>query len=223
MKEFISKVVYDKFHRPFFKVNFVDDDGYTITKTVDLQNYLRLLGSSYEEKKTYLKIPKLPEGVVDCRITDEDDTFKVILEAPSMERQFIYSPTKEILSVPYPRTLFFLGIKGGRVHYSYAFCVKKDAKIAKDTPLYLYPYGHVSREGSICMGNTIPKIDNIEDSTKFVENFFMSENLGHYYTEDFSTQKCSLRILLTKAMKKKKYPDSWLTPNGKTFGDIHLF
>ena len=125
--------------------------------------------------------------------------------------------------IPFPALLFDLYFKKGHAYDQnvYAVVPNKDGSLSDDSLLYRYPYGNVSKSGDICMGNISVKCSDISEADKFCEEFFLGIDEGHYYTPgEMVSKNWTLGKLYNEVLKKKSFPNSWLVPNGRTYGDI---
>ena len=209
-----STLLFDNFHQPFFNVCCSFRDGSQIQKTIKFSDYQRLIKSGIEEvKELYREVPSLPKYYYKGGITTENDTFWVSFFIPKSNHQMGFAATNEFLYVPYPNLFFLLEVKKGTVIKKCVYAVADD--IPNDNSLlFLYPYGNVSAEGSICMGNCITKLENLSMSNTFVDAFFLGKDAGHYYQRGkWAKPDVPLRDLISLAEKKGVFPTEWLMPS----------
>lgn len=209
-----TSLLFDNFKQPFFNVLVELEDHQQIQKTLNFEDYKDLIGISVREKKeAYLEIPNTPSCFYRGGITGEKDTYWVSFFVPKAVRQLVYSPTEEFFLLPYPNLFFLIEVKKGRATRKLCFSVKDDVP-TDSSLLYLYPYGNVDNNGSICMGNCQTKLDDFKMSYNFVETFFLGRDAGHYYRPGvWAKPKVSLRELISLVNKKEEFPKEWLMPS----------
>ncbi len=198
-----------------FSVKMEKDDGQLILKELELSSFLKLLDSSVVREETYLHIKKdfIPHGYIDGHFVS-DRTYTCVWEVKGKKRQLIYDPRTADGSVkhhvlPFPDLVFGLSVLNG-VRQSFYCYAKKEG----GSKLCHYPFGNVSSNGSVCMGNISSKgITPL--STE--EDFFLGVTNNDYYA---GMEKCGMNWSQTRLFEelagKDKYPDNWLVETNVT-------
>lgn len=140
---------------------------------------------------------------------------------------------REYKQVGFPRMIFNYTVTGNSVRLSKILAVKNDGKlITHDTPLYQFPYPHVSTDGSVCMGgNAFPKIKDYRQLATFHMLF-----IGSPFSGDYGA-KTMLNLPISEVFpqaENKPFNDDWLMPHFKraigsdkkiqfTFGEFMKF
>ena len=209
----------------YVKVSIYYSTGEVDCKTMGFKEYsMWLLGAKEEQVPfVHLDMESLPKYYYDGMISSEKDTFKVMLLVPAGKHQLVSENYDFAETIPYPALLFKLSVnKGVCVHKDcYAVIPEKDGKLKDDSRLYRYPYGNVSSDGGICMGNISVKLADISESDKFCEEFFLGIDEGHYYEPgEMVSKDWNLGKLYNEVLKKDSFPKTWLVPNGMTYKDV---
>lgn len=197
-----TETVENALGQTLFRVTMRDADAEVVSKVLSLENYLSLLGSSMklEEAEDTVRIPKgkLPEGYIDGVFARSG--FTVVWREKAKARLLIHSTGH--YQIPYPDLIFVLGVKGGVIRRKYCYA-------AVGEKLYRYPFGNVSRDGAICMGNI--RVDVRGRISAFSEEFFLGETNGDYYRPGESIRpKWSQEKLLEHLAKRDYFPEKWL-------------
>lgn len=208
-----TNLVFDNLRQPYFKVTVGFADGQQLQKTLSFTDYKELIGIAVrEEKEPYFSIPDLPQYYYRGGITAKEDTFWVSFFLPKGVRQLGYSPTNEFFRITYPGLFFVISVNKGVVVQKHCYAVA-DGTITENSLLYKYPFGNVSQDGSICMGNCSTKIRDFKSSHEFVQSFLLGKDAGHYYSPgEMAKPKVPLRDLFHLVMEKKDFPEEWLMP-----------
>ncbi len=222
-KSFVSKARLDDFNNIIFDCIFETTKGEVITKSLSYDDYKLVVLESGKEKTAYVPVRKLPEGYISGALSTDEKTWKGLFFVPGAKRQFVSDNFNMIAQIPYPSLVFAVSYSEGRPWMKEVYAVKAKSidEIGEDTKLYRYPYGNVSREGSICMGNiSVPDL-KITEIGQFISAFFEGVDEGHYYTPGVMVKpKYSLGTLVSKAVQKDVFPENWLVGNGGTIGAL---
>lgn len=198
-----------------FKVQLNQSDGQIVVKTLDYDTYLSILMKS-TKKKPYIHLGELPAGYKEAAYMDQD-TYKVFLCAPAQKRLMVYRGGH--YWIPFPGCLFFLEVNRGAVCtkcvYSYV-----DEVVGDDTKLYRYPFGNVSENGNICMGNISIKKMKLSESGEFMELFFTGETSDDYYDKRNIKPDYSLTQMIQKLEKMEEFPKGWLVEEDRTYATL---
>lgn len=205
------------------KIKIILSNGECETKTITFDDYCQWLLGAKEERRSYVHVnEERPQYFFDGCLSNETGCFRVQLFVPKEKHQMVSKNFDFAESITYPALLFDLTFEKSKPTRKCVYALKvKDAKdIKPDTPLYRYPYGNVSSDGSICMGNIAVKCE-FSESSKFVEEFFLGIDEGHYYQPKVMISKAwNLGRLYNEALKKGDFLNSWLVSNGKTYKNI---
>lgn len=207
-----SELVFDELGNGMMRVVF-NDCGKEQTKLLTMDTYLSILGdATFSNIKNYVRIGSLPEGFLDGSISSEDPaTFDVVLIKPAQKRPMIYGNRHWF--IPFPKLVFYLSVSMGRVTTKLCFALRNET-VDENTPIYLYPFGNVSFDGSICMGNVITKdLNQISMVEEFIADFFMSETNNDYYDNKNQTG-LSQAELLYRLKELELFPNEWLQKAG---------
>lgn len=200
----------DRRGKVMFKVQFEYDDGKVSIKTLDYDSFMALMTKSAVEE-SYIPIGDIPSGYVDATFA-RYDTFRLILKAPAQKRLMIYSEGH--FWIPFPGCLFSINVYHGNLKeislYSYT-----DTEITYSTKLYRYPFGNVSADGRVCMGNIYLKDLSFNSADKVVDAFFSGKTNNDYYGDQNIKPKYSLSQLIHKLEKKETFPKRWLVKQGE--------
>lgn len=113
--------------------------------------------------------------------------------------------------VGFPRMIFKYSLDKNKVKLSKIFAVKDDGRpITHDTPLYNFPFSHVSSSGGVCMGgNIFPDIQRMQQ----LETYHMLF-IGSPFSNDYGAKTLSNYPLgqLFDHLVKKQFNDEWLLP-----------
>ncbi|MBQ7067171.1 MAG: hypothetical protein IJN92_10170 [Lachnospiraceae bacterium] len=191
----------------------------TISKTLTFKEFVKWLSGSLREKKeiAYCPVGRIPAGYVDALISSEG-AFYIAVRTPMAKRQVIYMGHPMFCA--YPPLIFMLHINADGTLTKASCFALKETEVKEDTLLWQYPYGHVSKEGSICMGS-VPKnnLHGLASAEKVIENFFLGEDQGHSYRNDFTLLKVSLGELFSITEKAETFPLQYLAGGNTTFKD----
>lgn len=215
-----TRLIYDSFHRALFDTTTIFDDGSVVKKKLSFEDFKKALGiATVKQKLEYAPIPVLPKYFYKGGVTPKADSFWVALFVPAGLHQYCIQQTNEFMQLPYPALLFVLRVENGSASTRLCFAVKDDI-LTERSVLYQYPYGHVARGGSICMGSCNANMPSISQADAFVDAFLSGKDAGHYYTQGvFAKPKVSLRKLVGMVKEKGEFPKEWLMPtkdvNGK--------
>lgn len=120
-------------------------------------------------------------------------------------------------AIPFPRLIFKMGFRkkddGYILHETYIVAVKERGRLAKDTPLFRYPYSHVDWNTRMCIGiNQFPTIKTLDEAYKMPRYVLTIPNLDHYYDRGTNLSGMVLRELLENLDGKESFPEEWLSP-----------
>lgn len=122
-----------------------------------------------------------------------------------------------ISQVGFPRMIFNYSIDRKKVTLQTIVAIKDNGPINKDTPLYHFPFSHVSSEGHVCMGgNVFPTIEEIQQVGTFHHLFLASP-----FTTDYGAKTVTGKTVnqLFDVLKNKDFNDEWLLPITHTVFD----
>lgn len=193
----------------------LQDDISVQTKTISMEDYIRILNNSRALDKSYTRIGKLPQGYVDGFVANGDRiTGKLLLHLQKGIHRCTLIDEKNTSSVGFPHLLFVFEVQDGVLRASRVYAVKDDQKhITNTTPVYLYPYGNVSTStGGICWGgNIIPNIDDFRYLNTLMALFVTSPTNTHLYQQDKTSLYLSLSELLLH-FQDKEFNEDVLIP-----------
>lgn len=206
-----ASTVIDRTGNVLFRVTLTEDDGSVLTKTLAPEDYLRLIQNNCTVKTEYIHLGKLPKGYVDGAVA-ADDTFKVLLKVPASKRLLVH--TSGHYEIPFPDLIFYFEVNKGTLKEKYVYALK--GKI-----LYHYPFGNVSTNGSICMGNISCKELSLATADEAIDSFFSGvTNNDYYYPKEKVTVSYSQQVLLDKLSRLEEFPARWLKKSGTTLESL---
>jgi len=208
----VTKIT-DKTGRSFMRTTMVGDDGIEVIKILTIPQLVKILGSALEEQVSLVKVKKdfFPKKAIETYFADYSN-YTCIWEVPGKIRTFVFSNGRHY-HIPYPKLCFKLVVRQGRIISKSCFSLKGASKT-----LYYYPFGNVSANGEICMGNIGLELEKVEN---FSEEFFMGVTNNDYYSSiKRIVPEYSQEQLLEKLSKLDKFPEKWLVPTDMTLDDI---
>ena len=202
-----SRTICDETGHTLFVVKYTTPRGEVLQKTLSPEDYIKLIGGSLREECRYWRVRQdfLPEGFIDGAIGDESN-YIIAFKVPGEVRFFAH--TSGNYNIPYPDLIFVLQMKKGSIWKKLCFGLGKDG----DT-LYHYPFGNVSADGGICMGNI--ELDEIRSGgpATFAELFFLGKTNNDYVSHGCPVKgNLSQEMFLKKLDGKKKFPERLLVP-----------
>ena len=198
-----------------FKVQLQQDNGNVEVKTLDYETYLSILTKSVR-KDAYIHIGELPTGYQEAAYAGPE-TYKVFLSAAAQKRLMVYQGGH--YWIPFPGCLFYLEVKKGAVCEKKIYCYTDEA-LRDESRLFRYPFGNVSVNGSICMGNIGTKRLSFGEAGDFMELFFSGETNNDHYGKDHILPEYSLSKLIQMLEKKRAFPKRWLVETGQTYASV---
>ena len=189
-------------------------DGSQERGQVFVEEFLKCLQAGIEnrsvDKREYLRLGRLPCGYVDAVITDDPETFKVVLKFPPGMRRYNYFGTREYV-IPQPEMLAFVTVEAGKLREMRVF------SLAGDDKLYHFPTANVYDTGKVCMGITErPKMTSIKDAENAVSYFYGTEFNNDLYRPGVTVpdlpEFCNQEGLLRALERISEYPSEWLVP-----------
>ncbi len=213
--DFIAKNVMDRAGNEFLQVQIKGSDGIETVRTLTVHQFCQALGESLIDDVVIHKMRKdfFPKTAVESYFGDYQN-YTCIWEVEPKKRVFVFSNGRHY-HIPYPRLVFKLVVRKGRVLKKECFALKGK----RQKKLCRYPFGNVSSSGSICTGNIdLSRIETVED---FSDEFFLGVTNNDYFN---SCSKVSVGYtqeqLLDKLEKLDEFPEKWLVEDGKSMKDI---
>lgn len=202
--DFTVKNVTDRLGNEFLKVMMTKTDGTVATRTLTVDQFCKILRQSQEQSLDFNEWKKdfFPKDTLYAKIADYKNYDVVWAEKPG-KRCFVYRD--EHFFIPFPDLIFAISVRKGNVTSKYCYARKKSDKKG----LYKYPFGNVSSDGSICMGNI--SLKDIEHADDFAEEFYLGVTNDDYYQVGGKVKpKYTQRQLLEKLSKLEAFPERWL-------------
>ncbi|MGE4282824.1 MAG: hypothetical protein AB7G87_03810 [Clostridia bacterium] len=169
-------------------INVVDPRKGSV-KPIEPDSLLSLLSLSNEKVKT--RIGKLPRNTLDVTFEQPGDMKKLLMFVPKGRFNMkALNPDKEYKDIEHPAMLVLFELKDKTIVNTY-IAVLKDInsmeEIKDNTPVYHWPYVHVSRF-HVCWGNTVlPPIESLHQLGSIPYLFLDSYHvLNHYGTAQLS-------------------------------------
>ena len=201
---FASQALETETGQTLFRVILKEDSGRELIKTLTVDDYLSLLGSSIRHNLDYSSLPAsfFPEGYIHGYIANPEN-YSMIWRHSARLHQMNHSVIGRHL-IPFPELVFGLTIKDGYIRDARVFATKGG------DDLYQYPFGNVSEAGHICMGNISVQGLN-EGPQAFEDDFFAGVTNNDYFKPgSHVTLKCTQEALIKKLEGKDKFPDRYL-------------
>ncbi|KZE68019.1 hypothetical protein AWM68_17775 [Fictibacillus phosphorivorans] len=142
---------------------------------------------------------------------------RVYVEVPKKRWDITYH-NQAFKDVGFPRMIFRYMIKNQSVELETIVAVKDQVLIKEDTPIFHFPFSHVSTEGYVCMGgNKFPDVKAIQQLGTF-HTVFLSSPFQDDYGAKTTTGK-QIREIFT-SLKGNDFNDEWLLKKNKTFNEL---
>lgn len=190
-----------------------------ITKTVSIDDLVAAMSKGFE-----ITTGILPQGVKFYSGTKSH--YKIGIEVPGRRRTVSFSLTtgKFDVEIPFPDMLFIFEVSRGHYQSSKGFAVIPPVGLSNDQ-LYLFPFGNISHNGSICWGSAATgEVTDAIMLDSAVNKFFSSVFSGHYVwgTNTFHPPEGvgDLQELINYLKDKEDFPSSMLKPCGMTLGEV---
>lgn len=136
----------------------------------------------------------------------------VVLEVP--KGRHFFSAFDKSYMLPFPRLIIALALSKDGARKFFKIFSSKD--LSKNSTLYLYPFGNVSKTGDVCMGSTSYDVDSAKNATfsdvqKVVDAFFSGKTSGHFYTAGATVGVCmELPDFVNYVNSLKEFPEDIL-------------
>ena len=206
--QFTATNVTDLTGHPFIRV-CMDDKGKSITRTLTITQFIDMLGGSTTEERNYVLLkdnffPKTQKAVW----FSDYENYSCVWEEPAKNRLLILKTAlgDKHFHVPFPKLVFKITVKNGQVTGKSCFAMKDGS-----SKLFKYPFGNVSPDGGICMGNISAK--EMKCVSEFSDAFFMGVTNNDYYGSTGNGKvavEFSQEQLLDKLSELKTFPDNFL-------------
>lgn len=206
-----------------------EDNGITVVKEVTLGDVAKLFYSLVQDdikEGKWFSTSVLPPEVIAYGENEKGEIISVVLPWGPGTLPFIYYTTV-FQAIPYPRLVFkfILGRDKENAEYrfirTYVAAVIEKGNLHDDTPLYHYPFSHVS--GTLmCTGNAVfPTFKSLfEVATKLPRLILTVPNENDSYTNDVNASHLPLRELLQVLDGQDEFPCEWLSPLKITLGEF---
>lgn len=214
--EFKARSVVDKGGNEFIEVTVKGDDGQESTRTLTISDFLDAMGKSVRHETVMVPIKSgfFPSDYLSLMFGDLEHYSCSFIVEPK-KRVFVLSDGGHY-HIPYPKLLFQVSRSGYSME-GHVFALKSKGK---SKTLYAYPFGNVSTDGRICMGNI--DLKELESVTDFTEEFFLGVTNGDYLEYGKARVKPSYtqNQLLEKLEKLDEFPDKWLIESNVPYDRI---
>ena len=214
MVNFVAKSVTDKGGNTFIEVTQTNDDGSSVVRTLDIDDFLDAMGKSVSKEVELIPIKKdfFPKDYLSLDFGNYSNYRCSFIVEPK-KRVFVFSNGKHYL-IPYPRLLFQVSRQGQYRMNGKVFAIKSRGK-----KLFQYPFGNVSADGHICMGNI--DLENVQSIEDFAEEFFLGVTNSDYVgTSSRVKPGYNQGQLLEKLVQLDEFPEKWLVPSGVNYDSI---
>lgn len=223
MYEIVSKSHVDQLANLFMDVTFKDNKTKeVIEKRMDIETYMQLFKNNVTTPEVMVKVPKLPEEVIACRVSaSSEKSFDTVVLCKAQKRAFLYHGMH--LYIPFPTLIAQISVREGHKRDMHLYALATDEP-TDDTPLMQYPFGNVHGDGGTCFGNILVEgVSGVAESMKVLDAFLCGETNGDLYRGQNSgkmTQGALVELLQTKEV----FPVELLVSCGdKTVGTLKNF
>lgn len=182
-----------------------------------LNDLLTEIADATTQEEDLIETPILPTNCVKFIWRDIDRGKADVYIMVHKQRWNITFYETPISEVGFPRMIFKYSIEGKKVRLQNIIAVKDDGPISKDTPVYHFPFSHVSTDGNVCMGgNVFPEIEEVQQIGTF-HNLFLASP----FTSDYGAKSVTGKTVnqLFDALMNKDFDDEWLLPFTKSVVD----
>lgn len=200
------------------------DEGRKTYYQMSLSNLLSVLTSSITVGQRE-ESPLLPRNCV--KFVKTLDGYEVYVDVS--KNRWIINFEGNYLEVGFPRLLFkYVLSRSDKGKEKYKVCINRifalEGKnaIQGDTPLYVFPYSHVQRDGRVCMGGNVLKGINCLSELENYHLHFIQSPFGQDYGAKTTLRK-NLTELIVETFHEKDFDDTVLVPTNKSFNEMFLF
>jgi hypothetical protein len=188
-----------------FECRIENEEGKTVSRrTLSWSDYFSFLGKTLVEKPHYAEVTpmQIPRGFLKGWFLDSEN-YTCIFKVDAKKRQFVLKGCGHYM-VPFPDMVFVIGINKGQVVEKKCFCLGKDGET-----LFQYPFGNVSCDGGICMGNIDYRNLSLEEIT---EEFFLGVTNNDYWEKGnhITDDTLSQQQFVEKVDGKDEIPQKYL-------------
>jgi len=154
-----------------------------IYKVLNYEALCKFLQSSYREAEIpAIAVGAVPQGYLDSKVSP-NNTGTVRILCMGQKRPFYQAVMNRKIpkewEIVYPSMIFEIEYGPGRVPRGRAFCVKgaeeeirKAYYSDKGVKPFRYPFGNISSDGHMCMGNIRTQVPSMADVDVFLEAFW---------------------------------------------------
>jgi len=218
--QIVSKSFVDELGNLYFDVSYYDSDGTVIEKRIPAEQYITLLENNCAVKETFIKVPKLPEEVLACKVSTENAaSFDAVVFMKASKRAFCFCGQHFL--VPFPALIAHVVVRDGVKREMKLFALATDEP-TDETPLLQYPFGNVGDTGGCCFGNIVVKnITSVEKAVDVLDAFLCGETNGDLYRSQ-NSEKLSQGKLVEGLVGKEVFPVELLVGvrSGLTVGKL---
>lgn len=220
---FLVEGIVDNGDEMYFRVTDHSEDD-IVTKVVSYDELRDIINGSYVQKEVFCNVGEVPEGYIDGNVSTQGGGEVILYREPAKHVLFIKNGEDGGMPmsfmIPFPGLLFRIrygenGHVSGRVLCTTGSLEEiKDRYVKRALDGYAYPFGNVSSDGAVCMGNIKLSIGCLKDAEKYVGLFLDGVTNNDY----MSTKLCTVtdinnQLDLAKALDgKEQFPLEWLVP-----------
>lgn len=181
-----------------------------------LEDLVAELSNAISNKtKAIVETPILPKECVKHVWLDYSGAVQQVTIDVSKAQHTIHYNNKKLTDVGFPRLLFTYQISHEVCQLTNIVAVKGVGRMKPSTPLYHFPYSHVSLNGDVCMGtNTFPVTKEITALATYHSLFFNAPFGSDYGAK--STTGMPINKLFDQA-ENQPFNEEWLLPINQTF------
>lgn len=220
---FLVEGLVDSGDEMYFRVTDHSGDD-MITKVVSYDELRNIINRAYLQTEVFCSVGEVPEGYIDGNVSTRGGGEVILYREPGKHVLFIRDEENSGMPmsfmIPFPGLLFRIrygenGMVSGHVLCTMgSFSEVKDRYTKRALDGYMYPFGNVSGDGSVCMGNIKLSISSLKDTEKYVGLFLDGVTNNDY----MSTKLCTVtditdQVELAKRLEEEdQFPVEWLVP-----------
>lgn len=200
----------------YFRVLLNKEDKEAVKK-LTYTDFCKMMMNAYQEPSVSIPVGRLPEYYIDSKVSTSGNK-AVFVYIPAQVRPFYLANGDSVDSyiIPFPPMVLELNYGGG---YSTGnmYCVKGTYQETLEDyyegklDLFLYPFGNVSSDGHVCMGNMRVEVTKATDVDEYISRFFDSiTNYDYVANSKVTTKGHTQGSLVGELNGKEIFPVDWL-------------
>lgn len=175
------------------------------TKVLSYEGLCKFLQNSYREAEVpSVAVGRVPTGYLDAKVASDGTGVVRVLMMGKRRPFYQYLVNRTVpkeWEIPYPSMIFEISYGPRRIPGGHAYCVKgteeeiRNAYFSeKGVETFLYPFGNISSDGHMCMGNIHVEVPTLAEADLFLEAFWT----GITNTDYLKGEKANVNVNLTQ-------------------------